>query len=189
VRYKGFLSKHWTVLASRIIFEGHPHRLRLDTCRTPDGVAVTDYFVREVNDVAMVFALTPDERVVLVRQYRHAAGVETLELPQGLLDAGEEFMAAGARELLEETGYAAPRLTKLTDFLSNPAVQTNRVHLLLGLDAADTGTRSPDPEEDLDVLLHPLADIDLLIESGEIRSGSSVAGILFALRHLARSRP
>src|SRR5262249_37174508 len=87
--YTWAVSQPWDVLSARLLWGGGPRRVRLDTCRTAEGVEVRDYLVREVNDVAMVFALTPDGRVVLVRQYRHGVGEETLELPQGLCEDGE----------------------------------------------------------------------------------------------------
>ena len=178
------MSRRWEVLSSRVIFTGRPHRLRLDTCRTPSGVEVRDYFVREVADVAMVLAVTPGGEVVLVRQYRHAAGDETLELPQGLLERGEDAVVGGARELMEETGYEAPRLEPVAELLANPAVQTNRVHLLLGRDALPVAEAAPEPEEDIEVLLVPLAELRGLIERAEIRAATSVAGILIGLGRL-----
>ena len=134
----------------------------------------------------MVFALTPDEQVVFVRQYRHGAGEEVLELPQGILEDGEDPIAAGARELREETGYESPRLERLSLLLSHPAVQTSRLHVLLAVDAVDGGRCSPEPDEDLEVVLRPLADLEGLVDRGEILASSSVAGIFLALRALAR---
>jgi 8-oxo-dGTP pyrophosphatase MutT (NUDIX family) len=180
------MSKRWTVLSSRVIHEGRPHRLRLDTCRTPAGVMVRDYFVREVADIAMVFAVTPDRRVVLVRQYRHGAGEETLELPQGLFEPGEDFLAAGARELAEETGYEAASLTRIGDLLASPAVQTSRLHVLFATGARPGRRLPPDPEEDIEISTVPIGDVLPLIAGGRLRAAGSVAGALLALGEIAR---
>ena len=178
----------WSVLSSRVLYEGRPHRLRLDTCRTPKGVEVKDYFVREVNDIAMVFALTVGEEVVLVRQYRHGAGEVTLELPQGLLEAGEGAREGGLRELLEETGFAPARMEQVGELWASPAVQPSRVHLLVGYGAARVAAPAPEPEEELEVRLVPVGELEGLIDGGELKAAGSVAGALLGLRHLARAR-
>jgi 8-oxo-dGTP pyrophosphatase MutT (NUDIX family) len=175
--------KPWRVLETRVLHEGKPHRLRLDRCLTGRGVEVADYFVREVADIALVFALTADDQVVLVRQYRHGAGRLSLELPQGLFEPGEAPLQAGARELLEETGYAA-ELEPLAELLAHPAIQPSVVHVLLGRGARRVQPPAPEEDEDLEVLLRPRAQVRRLIRSGELQAASSVAAALLALAAL-----
>ena len=148
---------------------------------------MVDYLVREINDLAMVFAIDDQDRVLLVRQYRHGIGDMSLELPAGLLDAGEDALTAGARELREETGAVAT-LTQIGELYANPAVQTNRVHVLLGRDARVVGDAHGDAEEDLDLQLVPRCEIEDRVWQGEIRSSVSVAAIFLGLRHLERER-
>lgn len=179
------IDPRWTVVSSRVIHEGRPHRLRLDTCRTPRGVEVVDYLVREIHDLAMIFAVDADDRVLLVRQYRHGIGEMSLELPAGLLDHGETVIGAGARELREETGAVAT-LEKIGELYANPAVQTNRVHVLLGRDAKVVAAAHGDDEEDLDLVLVPRGELGALVTAGDVRSSVSVAAILLTLAHLER---
>jgi 8-oxo-dGTP pyrophosphatase MutT (NUDIX family) len=180
--------RRWTVLSSRLLLEAPPQRLRLDRCRNGRGQPLGDYLVREVNDIAMVVPVTGDGQVVLVRQYRHGIGDATLEQPSGLLEDGEEVAAAAARELLEETGYAARELEPVATLLAQPALQPSRLHVLLGHDARRVGEATPDPGEDLEVVLEPLDRIEPAIDSGALAAATSVAAALLALRHLGRGR-
>ncbi|MDC0714429.1 NUDIX hydrolase [Stigmatella sp. ncwal1] len=131
---------------------GHEHpRLLIDT---PDWVNV--------------IALTPEDQLVLVRQFRFGTCQSTLEIPGGLVDAGEDPAVAAARELEEETGYVASRVVALGDVNPNPALQGNRCYSFLALDCVKHHGGRPDEGEDLLVELHPHADVPRLILEGHI---------------------
>ena len=108
---------HWKRLSSRYLVENPWLKLRGDTCELPSGLQVEDYFVIEAPDWCHVLALTEQNEVVLVRQYRHALGEVTLELPGGVVDETGDRRAAALsavqRELLEETGYGGGTFTHL----------------------------------------------------------------------------
>ena len=96
----------WQLLDSTYAFRDRWLSVRSDTVRLPNGKTLSPYHVVEVTDWVNVVAITTDRRLVLVRQFRAGSGRDSLETPGGLLNPGEDPLAAGARELLEETGYA-----------------------------------------------------------------------------------
>ena len=104
-------------------------RIRADTVELPDGTIVDDYFVQESRGYSVVFALTTDGDVVLVRQYKHGIGQVILELPAGGIDPGEDPAVCAARELAEETGYVGDPPEAIGSFATNPTGSTARFHL------------------------------------------------------------
>ena len=94
----------WTLLGSTYIHKGPWATLRADKCEMPDGRIVDEYYVLEYPNWVNAVALTEDGKVLMVRQYRHAAGVVSLEIPGGVIDGDEQPEDAMRRELLEETG-------------------------------------------------------------------------------------
>ena len=95
----------WKLLSSHYIHKGPWATLRVDECEMPDGRIVDDYYVLEYPTWVNAIAITEDNKVLMVRQYRHAAGIISLEIPGGVVDPNEKPEHAIKRELLEETGY------------------------------------------------------------------------------------
>jgi ADP-ribose pyrophosphatase len=135
----------------------------------------------ECTDWVNVIALTPDDHVVLVRQFRFGTGELCLEIPGGMVDDGEEAATAAARELEEETGYTSREWRRLGDVAPNPAIQNNRLHTYLALDAAPTHAQRLEGSEILDVTTLPLAEVQRLLRAGTIDHALVVA----AFAHLA----
>lgn len=124
--------------------------------------------VLECADWVNVVALTEDEQVVIVRQFRFGSQADTLEIPGGMVDAGEAPRDAAERELREETGYAAKRWTAMGTVAPNPAFLRNRLHVFLAEGAERVAEQEQDPGEDIHVQTIPLANIDGLIADGTI---------------------
>ena len=167
------------VLDSERIFAGKLLALRVDRVALASGRETTREVVEHPGAVAIV-PLLPDGRVVLVRQYRHAVGRVLLEIPAGTLDQpGESEEGAVARELEEETGYRAARLTPLTTFYTAPGFCTERltVYLATGL---TRGEQNPAHDEAITVELVALDDIPTLLARGELGDAKTLVGLLAA---------
>jgi 8-oxo-dGTP pyrophosphatase MutT (NUDIX family) len=169
----------WTLLGSRQIAEYKILRLREDRYRVEPTREEADFVVCDSNDWALVIPLTRDGQVVFVHQYRHGVQEVVLEIPGGLLDDGESAEAAAARELREETGFAAARVRYLGRLLPNPALNTAACHICVAEDCVPVGDQLPDPLERIDVILRPVGEVPAMIRSGELCHAQVVAA--FAL--------
>lgn len=143
-----------------------------------------DFVVAHAPDWVNVVALTPDGRIVLVNQFRFGANALSLEIPGGVIEKGEEPLAAGLRELLEETGYGGGSARLLGSVRPNPAIMDNRCHFVLVEGAVPTGPMNWDPDEEIEVSTAPAGDVLAWARSGRISHSLSVA----ALMHFEGSR-
>lgn len=141
----------------------------------PDERPEADFYVVEAPDWINVVALTGDDRVVLVRQFRFGTDSFTVEIPGGMCDGGEEPLAAAKRELLEESGYASDDWVDLGWVHPNPAIQTNRCHTFLARGARRVADPEPDPHEEFEVSTAALSEIPAMIEDGRITHALVVA--------------
>jgi ADP-ribose pyrophosphatase len=176
-------AEEWEQLGSEPAFADAHFHVRRDTLRLPGGRVVDDYLVGVLEDYALVVAVTTGGDVVLTRQWKQGVRRVTLELPGGKLDDGETPAEAAARELREETGYAAATLEPLASLDVDASKAANQGHIFLALGVELRHTPEPHEMEAPDVVLVPLADVTELITSGKICGAASVAGLL-----LARSR-
>ena len=179
----------YRVLASETVFEGHVFSLHRDTVAMPGGGDSVRDVVRHPGAVTVV-ALDDDDRVVLLRQYRHPVGRYLWELPAGLRDAdGEPPLETAKRELAEEAQLAAGRWSLLTTHFSSPGFSDEMVLAYLAEDLSDVDR----PEgfvvehEELDMTLErvPLADAVQRVFDGDIRNASTVIGLLAAAQYRA----
>jgi ADP-ribose pyrophosphatase len=170
----------WTVEDDREVYRTRIFCLRSRRQRGPDG-RVGEFVCIDSVDWVNVIALTDADEVVLIEQYRHGMDQVTLEIPGGMIDPGEEPGAAGARELLEETGYGGAPVRLIGRVSPNPAVQNNWCHSALIRGVRRVAEPRPDPLENILVRLVPLADVSALIRRGAIHHALVVA----AFHHLA----
>ena len=174
----------WERLGSERLLENRYFNLRSDRLRLPDGGIKDPYYVLERPDAAIVFPLTNDGEVVLVRQYRPPLERMELGLPAGLVEEGEEPGAAARRELLEETGYSGGEWEPLGSLASSPSLKDNWAHLFLARGVEETADPDPDEHELVEVVLVPLGKVPGLVHDGEIVSSSGVAAVMLALERL-----
>jgi 8-oxo-dGTP pyrophosphatase MutT (NUDIX family) len=130
-------------------------------------------------DWVNVVALTVDEQAVLIRQFRFGTWSTTLEIPGGMVDAGEDAAAAAARELEEETGYRPAKLETLGVTEPNPAIQNNRLHHFLASGCVKVHEGAQEASEDIAVELVPAAKLDAMVRSGEISHSLVVTALYF----------
>ena len=168
-----------TVLASERVYEGHIVNLRVDQIRTPTGLEALREIVEHRGAVAMV-VLDDQLRVILVKQYRHAVGAETIEVPAGTLDTvDEDPLEAAQRELREETGFRAVKIEPIGGIYPSPAWSTEYIHFYLMTDLIP-GPSATEADEAIEMLRVPLPETIEMIRSGAITDGKSVSALLLA---------
>jgi len=178
-----------TVIGSEILHRGRLGDFRVDTVRFSDGRTSTREILGHPGAVAIV-AIDPDDNVLLVRQWRTAAGRLMLEIPAGTLDrvdpAGtiEDPERAAPRELEEETGSRAATWRKLATFWTVPGFASELMHLYLatGLTPAHGDRLGPDEDERLDLIRMPFDAALAAIERGKICDAKSIVGLFWVAR-------
>ena len=135
------------------------------------------FSVLEAPDWINVIALTAENEIVLVEQYRYGTEVPTLELPGGVCDPGEEPLQTSQRELMEETGFSSEEWIYLGKVSSNPAMQTNYTHTYLAKDTVKSGEQQLDGNERINVHVMPLIEFLDLVRTGEIDHSLVVAAV------------
>jgi 8-oxo-dGTP pyrophosphatase MutT (NUDIX family) len=195
----------WRTTASETVLKDRWIDVRADHCVTQGGVEISPYYVLSYPEWVHVVAITAAGDVVLVRQYRHAAGIFTLELPGGALDpadthpsgaldpadthpsgaldpADTQIEQAARRELEEETGFTSARWELITSLHPNPATHTNRMHFYLARDAVRTRAQRLDPGEDgLTVEIMPIQAVLDGLRSGLIGQAAHASGLILGL--------
>jgi ADP-ribose pyrophosphatase len=167
--------RSWTLLGSREIARFRVLRFREDRYRFEPTGAEAPFAVCESADWVEIIAVTDDRRAVFVRQFRHGVREVVLEIPGGLIEAGETPEAAAVRELEEETGYAGRQARLLARLLPNPALNTAACYVVLVEGCRQVSEPAPDPFEQIEVLLHPLQAVPEMIRSGELCHAQVIA--------------
>ena len=174
----------WEVLDSTYISHHQYFTARRDRCRRPDGVIVPEYFVVELPPSVCVVALTEEKDVVMIRQYRHPIDESILEIPGGFIDPGEDPAAAARRELLEETGYAFQEMIPLGKIAANPGLLNNYTYLFLATGGKKIQGQHLDPNEEIEILLKPLAEVRDMVLRNELAQALHTVCFFYAFRYL-----
>jgi ADP-ribose pyrophosphatase len=166
------------LLKSEIVFSGRAFTIRCDTLRLPDGHETRLDIVEHVGSVILL-PVDDQNNLLFVRQYRHAAGLDLLELPAGTLNEGETPEACAQREIREETGMAAGKLEYLGGFYLTPGYSTEYMHVYLATNLHHDPLEA-DADEFLTVEFFPLATALAMARRGGIPDAKSLAAILLA---------
>jgi 8-oxo-dGTP pyrophosphatase MutT (NUDIX family) len=179
--------KPWKVRRREYVSREFWYTVRVDEVELPTGHVIPKYWVSEYRPWVNVVALTKDDEVVLLRQYRHGLAQVHFEIPAGTTDPGEtDLEAATRRELLEETGYGGGRWSPLITLSANPALQDNLAHTFLAEGVERLAEPHAEASEDLRVHLVPLADVERMIADGEFIQALHAAPLMWLL--LSRRR-
>jgi ADP-ribose pyrophosphatase len=174
-------------ISSRLIHDGRVVHLSVDRVRFPDGKEGELELIRHRGASAVVPILgsldDPDPEVVMVHQYRYAAGGYVFEIPAGLPRDGEDWESCARRELEEETGYTGREFTPLARFFTTPGFTNEEIHLFLATGLTGGQVRR-DEDEYIEVVHLPLSSVRGMMQGGEIVDGKSMVGLLYLDRFL-----
>lgn len=166
------------MVSQETVYEGVIVNVRRDKARLMDGRITNREVVEHPGGVA-VFAMDDQSRVALVRQYRYPMGEETLELPAGKLEPGEDPRDSGLRELAEETGLVPGTFEDMGCLYSSPGILAERIYLYFAKDLTQ-GPTHPDDGEFVETVWLPYQDLVDKARRGEIKDGKTLVGILKA---------
>ncbi|MGB9178130.1 MAG: NUDIX hydrolase [Pyrinomonadaceae bacterium] len=166
----------WQRKRSEQIADCRVFQVRRDVSANPRDGFEHDFYVIEAPDWINIIPLTADDEVVMIEQYRHGTEEITLEIPGGMVDAGEMPFEAAAREMFEETGYAGSEIIALGKTRPNPAIQNNWIHTFLARNVSFRQEPVFESTEHTCVRLVPLADVPALIAGGTITHALVVMG-------------
>jgi ADP-ribose diphosphatase len=158
------IAKKPTLLSSRRVFDGHLYKVRVDQVRLPSG-RETEREVIEHPGAVAILAITEDQQIILVRQYRYAVDGSLLEIPAGTREPNESPVQTAARELIEETGYRATEIQELRTYYSSAGYSDERITLILATGCKQT-TIQLAPDEVDEVTLVPVSEAPSLLDPG-----------------------
>jgi 8-oxo-dGTP pyrophosphatase MutT (NUDIX family) len=160
--------RSWKVIASRRDASYRVFGIRTDKARSPRTGRDHHFHVLESPPWVNVIPLTEQNDIVMIQQYRHGIQGVTLEIPGGLVEAGDSPESAAVRELREETGYEGDDVILLGKVHPNPAIQNNDCYTYLIRNAVPVGRQRQDDKEDIEVVLYPVSAIRQLIQERTI---------------------
>ena len=175
----------WKILSSEYLFRETWFTIRKDTCEAPGGKIISPYYVYEFPTWVSALSLTEDNKVVMVRQYRHGIQESILEIPGGCVDDTDtDYQEAISRELLEETGYKFSKYEYLGKISPNPSTNNNWMHMYLATGGRKVQDQELDHNEDIEVHLLTIDELKSLMIENKIVQALHVTTILYGLQRL-----
>lgn len=175
----------WKTLSSEYLFKDNWLRARKDRCQRADGKIIDPYYVLEYMDWVTALPVTSDGKVILVKQYRHALGEVSIELPGGCVDDTDAALEdAIRREMLEETGYSFETVHYLGRISANPSTNNNLMHMFVATGGVKVQEQQLDHNEEIEVMEVSFDELIQLIEEKRIVQSMHMSTIFYALRYL-----
>lgn len=180
------MSLTWKICSSSYIHKGPWATLRTDKCEMPDGRIVEQYYVLEYPNWVNAVAITEEGKLLMVRQYRHAAGIVSLEIPGGVIDGDEKPEDAMRRELLEETGYQFNNIEHLCTVYANPSTANNKTFCYLATGGIKVQEQALDEHEELVVEQYSIDEVKQLLADNKIAQALHCTALFYALGKLGK---
>ena len=174
----------WRVLRSHYALRDRWIAVRSDTVQMPNGQVLDPFYILEYPDYINVVALTPDQQVVLIREYRHGAARTILELPSGVVDGEEPPLETARRELLEETGYGGGEWQQVGRVSPNPGNHTNLTYTFLARGVTRQQAQQLESGEQIEVLLLPVQAVIEQLRDNQFLQALHVSGLFYAFQAL-----
>lgn len=172
----------WKIKSTERILDSEFVKVDKDDVILPQGREIPDFYKVTIKDCAAIVAITPDNHIILKKEYRHCYGKELIEVPAGVLEDGEDLIQTAKRELEEETGYVGKKWTYLGKTVESSAKLTNYMYIYLAEDCEKISSQNLDYGEDIEVIEVSLNEAIEMIMNNEIICNSSIGAILKAVR-------
>jgi len=177
----------WKTLSSEYLHNEPWLTVRRDRCEKPDGKIIDPYYVFEFAEWATALPITEDGKIIMVKQYRHALGVDCIELPGGCIDDTDASPEAGVRrELLEETGYVFSDVQHLGEISANPSTNNNLMHMFIATGGKKVAEQELDHNEEIEILEITMEELLQLVDERKIIQSMHLSTIFYALKHLGK---
>ena len=172
----------WKIKNTERVLDSEFVKVDKDDVTLPHGREIKDFYKVTIKDCAAIVAITPDNHIILKKEYRHCYGEKLIEVPAGVLEEGEEPTQAAKRELEEETGYVGKKWTYLGKTVESSAKLTNYMHIYLAEDCERVSSQKLDYGEDIEVIEVSLNKAIEMIMNNGIICNSSIGAILKVAR-------
>jgi 8-oxo-dGTP pyrophosphatase MutT (NUDIX family) len=180
-------SMKWKTVSSEYVYNDEWLRARKEVCERPDGKIIQPYYILDYATWVCGVAITEDNNVVLIKQYRHALGEVCIEIPGGCVDEKDDnYEVAVRREMAEETGYIFKDAEYLGICSPNPAANSNLMHMFLLTGGVKKQEQDLDHNEDIEVLLVPLDELFQMVIDRKIHESMHISAIMLALHKLGK---
>lgn len=165
----------WKIISSEVAFKAHIFRYVKVKSQSPSNDQIGDFDIVQCMNWVNVIGITKDQKIILIKQYRHGIEDVTVEIPGGAANFNEDPLLGAKRELREETGYTSSNWKHLGRVDANPAFMNNHCDTYLALDCEKTHDQEFDPFEEIEVYLKDVADLPSMVASGEITHSIVIA--------------
>lgn len=176
--------KKWKTISSELAFNNKWFTVQKDVVKLPNGKIIDDYYFWKEQKVSQVVAITKENKIVFVKQYKHGADEIMIECPAGFVDEGETFEDCAKRELLEETGFSSEDLIKIGKIIHNPTKSSGVVEIFLAKNAIKISSQKLDKNEEIEILEVTIPEALKMIENGVIWATGTIASIFLALNKI-----
>ena len=178
-----FSKSRWGILKDKKVFETPIFSLHELSLEPENQESTHPFYILQAPEWINVIALTPENEIILVEQYRAGIHETTLEIPGGMVDDGETPQSAAGRELLEETGYTSSDWEFIGKTSSNPAILSNYTHLYLARNCKKVSEQQPDGSEDIKIHSPHISDFLELVKNGTVHHAIVLAAVSKFLLH------
>lgn len=176
--------KKWKLISSEYIAKERWATLRKDTCELPDGRINDHYYVLEYPDWVNMVGITENNELLVIKQYRHGAGIISLEIPAGTMEPGEVPKDTAIREMLEETGYQFDKIEEIATLYANPATSGNMTYTYLMTGGRKVQEQELDEHEQIDVYLIPLEEAKKMLLENKFSQALHSSALFYAFNKL-----
>jgi len=173
----------WKLKSTKPLHDYRIFKTRSDVRESPRTGNEHEFYVLESADWVNIVAITDQDEIVLINQFRHGVSASVLEIPGGMIDEGEPPILSAERELLEETGYSSGEFVELGCVHPNPALFDNSCYTFLAKSAKKIKEPEFEGTEDIETVLYPVSEIREMIKSGEITHSLVINALFFYLNY------